>query len=119
MVANRIKEIRNTRKMTQKELATKTGLSQSHIAMLESGERSLDLDLMVSISKELDVKPYELMPTEMQPEEITPEEREILRMIRKSATPQNPTNNNIPSQTSVEKLPPQPTKLPDKNQARD
>lgn len=118
MVKNRIKEIRNARKMTQTELAQKTHLSQSHIAMLESGERSLDLDLMVTISKELEVKPYELMPVEMQPEEITPEEREILRMIRKSATPQNADNSHIPSQTSVEKLPPQQTKIQDKSQER-
>ena len=118
MVTNRIKEIRNTRKMTQKELAQKTGLSQSHIAMLESGERSLDLDLMVSISKELNVKPYELMPAEMQPEEITLEEREILRMIRKSTAPQGADNNHIPSQASVEKLPPQPSQPPHKSNER-
>lgn len=118
MIKNRIKEIRNARKMTQTELAQKTHLSQSHIAMLESGERSLDLDLMVTISKELEVKPYELMPVEMQPEEVTPEEREILRMIRKTATPQSTDNSNIPSQASVEKLPPQQTKIQDKSQER-
>lgn len=118
MVKNRIKEIRNARKMTQKELALKTHLSQSHIAMLESGERSLDLDLMVVISKELKVKPYELMPLDMQPEEVSPEEMEILRMIRKSSAPQTTDNNNIPSQTSVEKLPPQPPKISNKNNGR-
>ena len=115
---NRIKELRTARKMTQKELATKTNLSQSHIAMLESGERSLDLDLMVTISQELKVKPYELMPVEMQPEEITPEEREILRMIRKSAAPQNVDNHNNAAQTNLAKLPAQPSQPPQKTTER-
>lgn len=118
MVTNRIKEIRNVRKMTQKELAQKTNLSQSHIAMLENGERSLDLDLMVSISKQLGVKPYELMPVEMQPEEVTPEEREILRMIRKSAAPQSVDNSNHPAQTDGAKLPAQPSQPPQKTTER-
>ena len=95
MIKNRVREIRNARKMTQKELALKTHLSQSHIAMLENGKRSLDLDLMVIISKELKVKPYELMPLDMQPEEIGPEEMEILRMIRKSYASQTTDSNKL------------------------
>lgn len=118
MVANRIKEIRNARKMTQKELAQKTGLSQSHIAMLENGERSLDLDLMVSISKGLSVKPYELMPVEMQPEEITPEEREMLRTFRKFAAPQNTNNANVSKTAQDEKYTPQPTQSLSKSNER-
>lgn len=102
MTANRIKELRTNRKMTQKELADRLGLSQSHIAMLEKGERSLDIDLMAIISKELDVRPYELLPQEWQPEEISPEEREILRMIRKTAAPQAADNRDIsPTQDSA------------------
>lgn len=97
MTANRIKELRTKRKMTQKELADRLGLSQSHIAMLEKGERSLDIDLMAAISKELDAKPYELLPQEWQPEEISPEEREILRIIRKTATPQTADNRDLPT----------------------
>lgn len=99
MTANRIKEIRTRCKLTQQQLGERVGLSQSHIAMLEKGERSLDIELMGSISKELNVKPYELLPQEWQPEEISPEEREILRMIRKTAPTQKADNCDLSAQT--------------------
>ena len=99
---NRIKELRTSRKMTQKELAGKLNLSQSHIAMLENGERSLDMELMDKISRELGVKPYELLPKEWQPDDITPEEREILRMIRKTTPSQTKDSNDIHPQTKDE-----------------
>lgn len=100
MITNRIKELRTKNKMTQKELGDCLGLSQSHIAMLEKGERSLDIELMADISKVLKVKPYELLPTEWQPDEISPEEREILQVIRKTTTSQNSDYSNIPPQTN-------------------
>lgn len=119
MFKNRVREIRKLRKMTLEELAEKLNVSYSAIQKLDAGTVDLDTQWIRKLSVVLDVKPYELLPLDMQPEEITPEEREILRMIRKSTTPQGANNNHIPSQTSVEKLPPQPAKLPDKNQERD
>lgn len=118
MAENRIKIIRTAQKMTQKELADRLGLSQSHIAMLEKGERSLDIDLMSSISTALGVKPYELLPQEWQPEEITPEEREILRVIRKSTAPQGADNNHIPAPTADKKDINQPPQPPQKSNQR-
>lgn len=103
MIENRIKEIRHARKMTVRELAEVTKLSRSYVTMLENGDRTLDLELMVTIAAALNVKPYELMPVSMQPEEITPEEREILRMIRKTSAPQNPNNKNLPQQNQTSK----------------
>lgn len=81
MAKNRIKEFRIIRQMTQKELATKLRMSQSHIAMLESGERSLDIDLIESISKELRVNPYELLPQEWQPTAETVDTNDLATII--------------------------------------
>ena len=115
---NRVREIRKLRKMTLEDLAEKLSVSYSAIQKLDAGTVDLDTQWIRKLSAVLDVKPYELLPADMQPEEITPEEREILRMIRKTATPQSADNSHIPSQTSVEKLPPQQTKLQDKSQER-
>lgn len=115
MAENRIKELRKLRKMTQVELARKIGVTQGAIQKLENGVMDLTTKWMSSISTALDVKPYELLPKEWQPEEITPEEREILRMIRKTAAPQKQDNSHTPSQTNVAELPSQPAKLPEKS----
>lgn len=95
MVENRIKELRKLRKMTQVELAQKIGVTQGAIQKLENGVMDLTTKWMLSISQALDVKPYEILPQEWQPEEISPEEREILRMIRKTTTPQATNNSNL------------------------
>lgn len=102
MAENRIKELRKLRKMTQVELAQKIGVTQGAIQKLENGVMDLTTKWMSSISVALDVKPYELLPQEWQPEEISPEEREILRMIRKTAAPQAADNRDIsPTQDSA------------------
>lgn len=98
MAENRIKELRKLRKMTQVELAQKIGVTQGSIQKLENGVMDLTTKWMSTLSIALGVKPYELLPQEWQPEEVSPEEREILRMIRKTATPQTTDNRNLPAQ---------------------
>ena len=119
IIKNNIRALRKKAGLTQEQLAEKIGISQVHLGRLENNARSMDLEQVENIAKALGVQPLDILPQAWQPEEVTPEEREILRMIRKSATPQGADNNHIPSQESVEKLPPQPAKLPDKNQERD
>lgn len=68
MAINRIKELRTARKLTQTELANKVKMSQSHIAMLENGERSLDLDAVEKFALALGVKPFAILPEEWQSE---------------------------------------------------
>lgn len=98
--ANRVKELRKLRKMTQAELANACGVVQGSIQKLENGQIILDLEWMQKLANALDVKAYELLPIEMQPEETTPQEREILRMIRKTAAPQEQDNIHLPPQTN-------------------
>lgn len=114
MAENRIKELRKLRKMTQVELAQKMGVTQGAIQKLENGIMDLTTKWMSSLSQALGVKPYELLPQEWQPEEISPEEREILRMIRKTAAPQAADNRDIPpspnSQANTKQPAPPPLK---------
>ena len=118
IIKNNIRALRKKAGLTQEQLAEKIGISQVHLGRLENNARSMDLEQVENIAKALGVQPLDILPQAWQPEEITPEEREILRMIRKSTTSQSSDNNDIPSQTSVEKLPSQPTKLSDKSQER-
>ena len=93
---NRIKYIRKAKGLTQTELAKKAGTAQSHIAMIEIGERGLDFDLAYKIAKALDVKTYELLPLEEQPEKLSDDEQEVLTMWRKQKkanTNTNPSSN--------------------------
>lgn len=118
IIKNNIRALRKKAGLTQEQLAEKIGISQVHLGRLENNARSMDLEQVENIAKALGVQPLDILPPSWQQEEITPEEREILRMIRKSTTPQSSNNNDIPSQTSVEKLPSQPAKLSDKSQER-
>lgn len=118
VIKNNIRALRKKAGLTQEQLAEKIGISQVHLGRLENNARSMDLEQVENIAKALGVQPLDILPSSWQQEEITPEEREILRMIRKTATPQSTDNSNIPSQASVEKLPPQQTKIQDKSQER-
>lgn len=98
MQTNRIRELRKSRKLTQQQLAEKVGISYTHLGRIENGERGLDMEYIPAFAEALGVKPYEILPQEWQPEEISPEEREILRMIRKTTTPQTTDNNDLSAQ---------------------
>lgn len=86
---NRLKELRKARGLTQTQLAELTGISQSHIALMESSQRGLRFEYIEVLAKALGVKPYELLPLEWQPQPITPAEQQILDMIRKTTAADN------------------------------
>lgn len=67
---NRIKELRQLRKMTQLELAEKIGVSQVQIGRLEKGERGLDIDDLPLFADALECEAWELLPKDMQPRAI-------------------------------------------------
>lgn len=118
VIKNNIKELRKKRGLTQQQLAEKLGISQVHLGRLETNARSMDLEQVEKIAAALEVKPFDILPTEWQPEEISPEEREILRMIRKTATPQAADNRDIsPTENSTAdtQQSPQPPLKPNTN----
>lgn len=53
----RIKKYRIKRKLTERELAHKIGISQNYYSELENGKYDIKLSVLCKIAKELRVKP--------------------------------------------------------------
>lgn len=94
MTANRIKELRKQKGITQCAIAEKLGVSQAQIARFESGVNDISTEQLGKIAEILGVKPYELLPKEWQPEELSEEEKEFLRLFRKSKATSNDTTSS-------------------------
>lgn len=60
MPTNRIREIRNKRGLTLRDLSKRTNLSVSHLSNLEWGRRTLHTDDLQIISAALDSPPAEV-----------------------------------------------------------
>ena len=63
-IYEKIKEVRLAKKMSQKELGEKVGLSQQAIALTEKGKRKLDVDTAFNIAIALDIYIKDLFPPE-------------------------------------------------------
>lgn len=55
-IGKRIAELRKNKKMTQAELAERSGLGQGHIARLEAGKYGVTIDVLSSIAGAMDAK---------------------------------------------------------------
>ena len=55
-IGKRIAELRKERKLSQVDLAIKTGLDKGHIARIELGRYSVGVDTLQKIADALDVK---------------------------------------------------------------
>jgi transcriptional regulator with XRE-family HTH domain len=60
-VAERIKEIRKSKGITQDQLADMAGLNRTHLYRLESGKQSMTLRTLKLIADTLDVRVRELV----------------------------------------------------------
>ena len=58
----KLKEVRQKKKMTQLELARAAGMSQSAIALLETGKRSFSIASLNRVAAALRVSPKSLLP---------------------------------------------------------
>lgn len=61
MYTLKIKEFRNSKEMTQKQLADKVGISRSFLSEIENGDWDIKLTLLIKISRELEVHYSELI----------------------------------------------------------
>lgn len=80
---NQIRKHRKAKGLTQRELARKVCLSQSHIGRLENGERNINLTHLKKIANVLEVEPWQLLPEDMQPKIMLPiiEEKEMSKLL--------------------------------------
>lgn len=57
---DRIKELRQTKKMTQEDLAFKVGVDRSYMGFLERGEKNPTLKRLIGIAKAFEISLSEL-----------------------------------------------------------
>jgi DNA-binding XRE family transcriptional regulator len=60
-LSNRIRELRAKRKMSQEELAHRSGLSRTGMGLLETGKRWPRLDTLMSVAEGLNITVDELL----------------------------------------------------------
>ena len=64
-IALRLREVRNERGLSQRELAELAGVRQATISLMETvGVRRLDLDVLERLARALDVPPLDLLVVE-------------------------------------------------------
>lgn len=82
-LGRRIEALLIQRNWTQGQLATYSGLSQSHISQIIDGKRRPRFDLVVKIADALDVSLDWLAGRpERNPDALAPDEAELLRLYR-------------------------------------
>jgi transcriptional regulator with XRE-family HTH domain len=59
--AGNVRKLRGKKKLSQKTLADKIGISVSYVSMLERGQRSPPLDMLEKVAKALGVTPISLL----------------------------------------------------------
>ena len=65
-IGQRIKEIRNTRNISQIELSEITGISRSYISEMESGKyENVSINILCDLCRGLKLTPNDLIPEEM------------------------------------------------------
>jgi len=62
---NRIKDLRNSRRITQEKLAELLSTSKGMISMLESGERRLNTDWIKKLCEVFSVRPSEIFQSDL------------------------------------------------------
>jgi transcriptional regulator with XRE-family HTH domain len=61
----KIKEFRQIKKLTQKQLAERTGISRSYLSELENQKYSIKLPLLLKISTVLEIDPWILLEAKL------------------------------------------------------
>jgi transcriptional regulator with XRE-family HTH domain len=61
VLAGNMKRLRKERSMTQERLAEKAGVSQNHIAEIETGKKAASLEMVEKLASGLGVSPWELI----------------------------------------------------------
>jgi|GEM_PF-1748400 len=90
-VGKTIRQAREAKKMSQKELAEKLGTRQAYISDLEKGKTEPNVTLLIQLSYYLDQSVMYFIPSQyreffgakaIERDELSPEEEEIIRKMR-------------------------------------
>lgn len=78
-VSKNVKLIRQTKELSQKELADRSGLTVRYISRLENAPQNITLDVVERLAKGLDCDPSDILgkePTNAQPNERSKEAKQ-------------------------------------------
>ncbi len=81
-IGNRIRQYREKKKLTQKQLADLIGVSNSRISNWEKGINRPDADIIADICRALDVSPSVLLDVRLSTDELNDKERKIIKAYR-------------------------------------
>lgn len=81
-IGNRIRQYREERILTQKQLAEKIGVSNSRVSNWEQGINRPDADIIADICIALDVSPSDLLDVRLSTDELNDKERKIITAYR-------------------------------------
>lgn len=87
----RIRKFREAKKLTQKQLADKIGVSGSRVSNWEQGTHRPDVDILADICIALNVSPSELLDIHLD-NELSTHERNIINAYRKYTDLQHAVN---------------------------
>jgi transcriptional regulator with XRE-family HTH domain len=80
---NRIRELRKQAKLSQSELAQRSGVSQPYISQIENQDGlSLDIARMRVLAREFDCTPADLLTDADNPDRLSAEERDLIAQFR-------------------------------------
>ncbi|MBY0301265.1 helix-turn-helix domain-containing protein [Sphingomonas ginsenosidimutans] len=83
--ANRVRELRKAAKLSQSDLAQRTGVSQPFISQIENQDGlTLDIARMRSLAREFGCFPADLLTDDDNPDRLTPDERRLLANYRRA-----------------------------------
>ena len=81
-IGNRIRQYRESRNLTQKQLADQIGVTNSRISNWEQGVNRPDVDILADICHALSVSPNELLDFRLADDELNEHERHVVVAYR-------------------------------------
>lgn len=91
-IGNRIRQYREARKISQKQLAEELHISNSRISNWEQGINRPDADILVKLCEVLKVSPSLLLGVKLSADELSEHEWEIIKAYRSKTDLQKAIN---------------------------
>ncbi len=88
-IGQRIKECRESRNMSQKDLAAKIGISSGRLSNWEQGLNRPNADIIARICRALDISPSEILGVHITSDELSIKEQKLIQAYREKVTLRN------------------------------
>lgn len=82
-VGARIRDVRNQKKLTQKQVVEHADLKTTYIYLVEGEGQNIQLKTLIKIAKALNVEPRDLMPSVVDPRDFENQNRDLREQFDK------------------------------------